>query len=151
MTSYYVLLYVWENGIMYRIRLPEPVVRNTQPSLYSSLEMWPEATAPIRPLPAIATVYQRTVNRHVIQRFHINKPSLFDIRPLMGPMHTKLFYTTLCMRHNCQCWRVIMLYYVFRLSPIAYNFVNRPTFKIRQKSNYHHSILIFTTTIEGVE
>jgi len=81
MTSYYVLLYVWENGIMCPIRLPEPIVRNTQPrntqsSLYPSLEMWPEATAPIRPLPAIATVYQRTVNRHVIQRFRLNKPSL---------------------------------------------------------------------------
>ena len=55
MTSYYVLLYVWENGTMCPIRLPEPILRNTQPSLYPSLEMWPEATAPLRPLHAIAT------------------------------------------------------------------------------------------------
>jgi len=55
MTSYYVLLCVWENGIMCPIRLPEPVVHNTQPSFNPNLEMWPEVTAPLRPPAAIAT------------------------------------------------------------------------------------------------
>jgi len=45
-----------------------------------------------------------------------------------------------------------MRYYVFRLSAFkSCFFENLPTFKIRQKSNYHHSILEFTITVEGVE